>query len=121
MASLVGATSSNHAEQIELLTAQIRRANAQQIAAEKAVLSYAGQIKNNPTTKNLGKLRKLHAKTKEAIDHACELRRKVNEAEIAYLNPKNNPCLAQEEPNASLENRQIIELDLEEPLGYYPN
>lgn len=116
MASLVGATSSNPAEQIQLLTAQIKRANAQQIAAEKAVLSYAGQIKNNPTTKNLGKLRKLHAKTKEAIVHACELRRKVNEAEIAYLNPMN--CMAQD---ASLENRQIIELDLEEPLGYYPD
>ena len=46
---------------------------------------------------------------------ALQLRKKVSDAEIAYYNPNN-----QEGLGASLANKQVAELNLEEPLGYFP-
>src|SRR4051812_38219042 len=94
MASLVRATPSNTAEQIQLLKTQADTAYAQQKAAEKAVASFADLIKNNPTSENQGKLQKLLTTAQEATGHAAELRKKSNEAECAYYNPYFNPSLA---------------------------
>ena len=116
MASPVGATSSNHAEQIRLLQTQADKAFAQQQAAEKTVASFADHIKNNQTPENIDRLQELLTKTQEATGYATELRRKVLVAELTYYNPKNQ-CVAQ---GASLANQHVVELNLEEPLGYFP-
>lgn len=112
MALLVG-TYTNPAEQILILESQAQRAYVQQQTAEKAVLSFAGQIKNNRTPQNINKLEKLVAKALKATLHATDLRQKIAETERAYYNPNGL--------GASLENRQVAELDLDEPLGYFPS
>src|SRR5688572_15930315 len=120
MASLVGANFGiNPAEKILLLKTYADTAHAQQRAAEKAVASFADHIKNNRTPENLGKYLELFAEAQEATSHAAELRRKVSEAELAYYNP-NNLCLPQDGLGASLADKQVVELDLEESPGYFP-
>jgi hypothetical protein len=119
MASLVGTTSSNPAEQIQLLKTQATAAFAQQKGAEKVAACFAECIKNNQTPENLGKYQELLTKAMEAAGHAAELRRKVSDAELAYYNPKNQ-CLAQDGSGSSLADRQVAEIDLSGTPGYFP-
>jgi hypothetical protein len=121
MASLVGATSSNTAEQIQSLKAQADTAFEQQKAAEKAVASFTDHMKNNQTPENVKKLQELHRAAQKSIGHATELRRNVNDAELAHYNPRNNLCLAREGSSASLARKQVAELNLEAPPGYFPD
>jgi hypothetical protein len=115
MVSRTEATASNLAAQLKLLQRQAAAAFRQQQAAEKTMSSFAEYLKQNPSGDNTKEYQELVSEAHEANNASAALRKKVNEAEIAFL--KQNPP---SQEGGSLEDKGVVVLNIDEPVGYFP-